>query len=276
MWVNPEINASDAFVAAFLPGSEGGGVADVLIADKAGKVRNDFHGKLSFSWPKFANQQPLNVGTPGYDPLFAYGYGLTYADKGDMLPLPEESGLKGGGLVNVDNYFTAGRVRAPWKFYVADADGATEGDHGALKSPKGVVTQATVDAGAQENGRLLTFNGQGKGEAYFASDVIDLSRQSTGELAIGLTYKLDAAPTGPVLLALGRDRFVFQEMDIAGLLKADGQFHTLKVKLNCFAAIGQNMAQIGMPFALRSEKPLKLTYTAVKLASNEGDAVCPR
>ena len=276
MWVNPEINASDAFVAAFLPGSEGGGVADVLIGDKAGKARNDFHGKLSFSWPKFANQQPLNVGTAGYDPLFAYGYGLTYADKGDLLALPEESGLKNDGVVNVDTYFNAGRVRAPWKFYVADADGATEGDHGTLKSPKGVVTQATVDAGAQENGRLLTFSGQGKGEAYFASDVIDLSRQSTGELAISMTYRLEAAPTGPVLMALGRDRFVFQEMDVASLLKADGQFHTLKVKLNCFAAIGQNMAQIGMPFALRSEKPLKLTYTAVKLASNEGDAVCPK
>ncbi|WP_298328770.1 glycoside hydrolase family 3 protein, partial [Asticcacaulis sp.] len=94
MWVNPEINASDAFVAAFLPGSEGGGVADVLIGDKAGKARNDFKGKLSFSWPKFANQQPLNLNTPGYDPLFAYGYGLTYADKGDLLPLSEDSGLK--------------------------------------------------------------------------------------------------------------------------------------------------------------------------------------
>jgi beta-glucosidase len=276
MWVNPEINASDAFVAAFLPGSEGGGVADVLIGDKAGKARNDFKGKLSFSWPKFANQQPLNLNTPGYDPLFAYGYGLTYADKGDLLPLPEDSGLKDAGVVNVDTYFNAGRVRAPWKFYLADADGAVAGDHGTIKSPKGVVTQATVDAGAQENGRLLTFTGQGKGEAYFASDVVDLSRQSTGELAISITYKLEAAPTGPVHLALGRDRFVFQEMDVASLLKADGQFHTLKVKLNCFAAIGQNMAQIGMPFALRSEKPLKLTYTAVKLASNEGDAVCPK
>jgi beta-glucosidase len=81
LWVNPEINASDAFVAAWLPGSEGGGIADVLVGDKAGKPRTDFHGKLSFSWPKTAGQFTLNRGDKGYAPQFAYGYGLTYASK---------------------------------------------------------------------------------------------------------------------------------------------------------------------------------------------------
>src|SRR5207237_1180144 len=60
LWVNPEINASDAFVAAFLPGSEGGGVADVLFRNAKGRASHDFHGKLSFSWPKRADQTPLN------------------------------------------------------------------------------------------------------------------------------------------------------------------------------------------------------------------------
>ncbi len=81
LWVDPEINASDAFVAAWWPGSEGGGVADVLIGDAHGKPRNDFHGKLSYSWPKSATQTPLNVGDPNYDPRFPYGYGLTYTKR---------------------------------------------------------------------------------------------------------------------------------------------------------------------------------------------------
>jgi beta-glucosidase len=51
LWVAPEIEASDAFVAAWLPGSEGGGVADVLVGDVQGKPRHDFTGRLSFSWP---------------------------------------------------------------------------------------------------------------------------------------------------------------------------------------------------------------------------------
>ena len=62
MWVNPEINASDAFVAAFLPGSEGGGVADVLFAARDGRPRHDFRGRLSYSWPRRADQTPLNRG----------------------------------------------------------------------------------------------------------------------------------------------------------------------------------------------------------------------
>ena len=56
LWVNAELNASDAFVAAFLPGSEGGGVADVLFRKTDGSVANDFRGKLSFSWTKRPDQ----------------------------------------------------------------------------------------------------------------------------------------------------------------------------------------------------------------------------
>ena len=51
LWMNAELNSSDAFVVAWLPGSEGVGVADVMVADSAGKVRYDFTGRLSFDWP---------------------------------------------------------------------------------------------------------------------------------------------------------------------------------------------------------------------------------
>lgn len=92
LWTNPELNAADAFVAAWLPGTEGGGVADLLVRRPDGAVNHDFTGKLSYSWPKSASGSPLNVGDPGYDPLFAYGYGLTYADKVEVPVLPEEPG----------------------------------------------------------------------------------------------------------------------------------------------------------------------------------------
>ena len=91
LWVNPELNASDAFVAAWLPGSEGQGVADVLLRDAKGQVQSDFHGKLSFSWPRTDQQFVLNQGDTAYDPLFAYGYGLTYADHSELAQLPEQS-----------------------------------------------------------------------------------------------------------------------------------------------------------------------------------------
>ncbi|MEH6585151.1 MAG: glycoside hydrolase family 3 protein [Halioglobus sp.] len=68
---NNELDASAAFVAAWLPGSEGRGIPDVLFGDY------DFTGKLSFSWPKDAEKTP-NLGDEDYDPLFPYGYGLSY------------------------------------------------------------------------------------------------------------------------------------------------------------------------------------------------------
>ena len=69
--INKELDEVASFVAAWLPGSEGQGVADVLLGDF------DFQGKLSFSWPKEAKAE-LNVGDQNYDPLFPFGFGLNY------------------------------------------------------------------------------------------------------------------------------------------------------------------------------------------------------
>jgi beta-glucosidase len=76
--VTEELLAADAFVAAWLPGTEGAGVTDVLFGDAP------FSGKLSFTWPRTVEQLPfdvLNIPTEGCDaPLFPFGYGLTVED----------------------------------------------------------------------------------------------------------------------------------------------------------------------------------------------------
>ncbi|VAI36727.1 unnamed protein product [Triticum turgidum subsp. durum] len=69
--VEPYIGAMDAFVAAWLPGSEGQGVADVLFGDYG------FTGKLPRTWFRSVDQLPMNVGDEHYDPLFPFGFGLT-------------------------------------------------------------------------------------------------------------------------------------------------------------------------------------------------------
>jgi beta-glucosidase len=70
--ISDVIGQADAFVAAWLPGTEGAGIVDVLLGDYSPT------GKLSFTWPKSAAQEPINVGDEEYDPLFPFGYGLTY------------------------------------------------------------------------------------------------------------------------------------------------------------------------------------------------------
>ncbi|CAL4890205.1 unnamed protein product [Urochloa decumbens] len=68
--VEPYLNAVDALVAAWLPGTEGMGVADVLFGNYG------FTGKLSRTWFRSVNQLPMNVGDEHYDPLFPFGFGL--------------------------------------------------------------------------------------------------------------------------------------------------------------------------------------------------------
>ena len=66
------IDAADAIIVAWLPGSEGAGVADVLYGDYNPK------GKLPHTWPRTQAQIPINMGDSPYDPLFPYNHGLSY------------------------------------------------------------------------------------------------------------------------------------------------------------------------------------------------------
>jgi beta-glucosidase len=71
MLLNPILPFCDAIIAAWLPGTEGKGISDVLFGDYQPK------GLLSNSWPNSMAQIPVNFGDPNYNPLFAYGYGIT-------------------------------------------------------------------------------------------------------------------------------------------------------------------------------------------------------
>lgn len=72
MIIEPVLLKSDAFIAAWLPGTEGQGVADVLFGDYKPT------GKLPHSWPQSVAQLPINVGAANYSPLFKFGFGLSY------------------------------------------------------------------------------------------------------------------------------------------------------------------------------------------------------
>jgi beta-glucosidase len=88
MIIDGELPNCDAFVAAWLPGAEGGGVADVLYN------KYNFTGTLTHSWPASYGQIPINTGTnyadeqhgSGGTPQFAYGYGLKYTTTSILSP----------------------------------------------------------------------------------------------------------------------------------------------------------------------------------------------
>ncbi|MGV3771218.1 MAG: putative glycoside hydrolase, partial [Sphingobium phenoxybenzoativorans] len=246
LWVNAELNASDAFVAAFLPGSEGGGIADVLFTKPDGSVNHDFRGRLTFSWPKRPVQYVLNRRDPGYDPLFAYDYGLSYAAPGKVGQLDETrpAGMAEGvpGM-----FFGKGRLPTGWTL---DA---------------GKVAQANVDRRAQEDSKRFTWNAPGT-VAITAPKPIDLSRESNGEISLVMDYRVDAKPTGPVTLGVrsgGKTASVPITKTLADA--KPGEWQTLAVPLQCFATRGADMAAIASPFVLEGGAPLFIAISDVKL-----------
>jgi beta-glucosidase len=70
--INDVLEQADAFIAAWLPGTEGQGIADVLFGDYKPT------GKLSYTWPRSVSQIPIHTSDSNDEPLFKYGFGLTY------------------------------------------------------------------------------------------------------------------------------------------------------------------------------------------------------
>lgn len=265
MWVNPELNASDAFVAAFLPGSEGGGIADVLFRGPGGVVRHDFKGKLSYSWPQRADQTPLNRGDRNYEPLFPYGYGLTYAANGNLRRLSEERPV--GASAGADGVlFGRGTLPTGWSLGLMQEGGVVEPVSGnAGMTGGGRIRVSGVDRRAQEDARLFSWDGTGGAVAQItAAQPLDISRESNGELSLVVEYRVDAKPTAPVTLGMEA-----QSVPIAGYLRAApvGQWQMLAVPLRCLARAGVDMQRVAVPFRISTAGRLALAVSDVRIAS---------
>ena len=98
LWINPEINQSDAMVAAWLPGTEAQGIADVILTESDGTTQFDFVGTLPFAWPGGA-VNPQNSDLAVAANLFPRGYGLTYQDQTTIEALTEDPRNSESGLV---------------------------------------------------------------------------------------------------------------------------------------------------------------------------------
>ena len=247
LWVNREINASDAFVAAWLPGTEGGGIADVLVAGNDGKPRFDFHGKLSFSWPKRADQYVLNRRDAGYDPLFPFGYGLTYA-KGGTVPQLDESKPEGLGG-NQNDVFVRGRLGA-----------------GIILAPQGALTTSKVDRRAQEDSYRLSFAGTGQ-LALNKVQALDLSRETNGDLGLIVEYRVVKAPQGAVTLGMGGGGKSATVAITDALKQGTGEWRQMAVPLRCFAQKGLDMSQIAQPAIFAADGPAVIDISGIRIAS---------
>ncbi len=274
LWVNREINAADAFVAAWLPGSEGGGVADVLLRKPDGNVQHDFKGKLSFSWPRTATQYANNVGQKDYGPLFAFGFGLTYGDDGNLAALSEASGVQ-GGRTEAGTFYARGSLADGISMRLTNAAGnVAEVTTLPAKLTDGSLQATAVDHEAQEDGRRFAWSGtQAATLALVSQAPRNLMRETNGDVMLVLTLRPEQIPPEEVSIGVScGDGCKAASLPIRDTLAAlpAGQWTTLGVPLKCFAMMGADMRKLDSVLRLESAGKLQLSMSRLALgASNE-------
>ena len=191
MWVNREMNAADAFVASWLPGSEGAGVADVLTGATPAT------GKLGFSWPATCDFGPLN-GPDGA--LFPVGYGRALTDTSPTAQLDEDCAPLLAGPTRA--LFEAGRLADGTFAFAVKPNVEGEGEY--LAQMRGDLTDAGVtvrgyDRDAQEDAR----------EVYMrAGSRFGLRQDRDSGGAYRIAYEVVTRPAAPVALRVGEDAVV--------------------------------------------------------------------
>lgn len=255
LWVNPEINASNAFVAAWLPGSEGAGVADVIIAKENGEPEFDFKGRLSFSWPKLPTQEKLNPHDEAYDPLFAYGYGLDYASKqegpGELaVDVPGVAGALDG-----DIDFYVGKPIEPWRVFIRNATSRAFLSGSFAELNEGDVKVSTIDKDVQEDALHFTFiNTPMASLSIEDGPALNLSHiaRSGGALTLDIqNIKQQGAKLELVMnCGFNCERKVSLSNYLASI--AENGWQHIEVNLSCFAQEGDTFESMPLPFVLRA------------------------
>lgn len=273
LWVNPEINASDAFIAAWLPGSEGGGIADVIMRNEQEKIEHDFVGRLSFSWPKSADQEVLNAEGADYDPLFALGYGLSVTDNVNVEQLNETQAATLSDY-HISNFLLSGAAVSPWRLVLSDAKGRSQYLQGTSSSAGGNISVESADYLAQEDSIIVNWLGQGR--FLIEGEPVDLERQSNGDMAIQIDYRVLSANLQRASIKLGCENQCKSPLNVTKTLqeKAGDGWQQGFIKLSCFADIGADMKNIKVPFELEVIGSASIQLNKIKVVANQGQANC--
>lgn len=238
LWMNREINAADAFVAAWLPGSEGAGVADVLYGKRPAT------GRLSFSWPAHCDGKPVN-GPEGA--LFNLGYGLSLGERSTVGKLDETCAYLNAGPAA--DWFIDGKL-APGTMITGDGAPLP-----GLRGQAGGIAARGVDRKRQEDAREITFA---------PGATLSFAHRQSGSGAFRISYFLPDQPQAPVKLTLGKNN-----VDITRqlALSAGKGWREMIITDACAPGLGQSLA-------ITSSGPLKLQIAAVSRQAMPAGADC--
>ena len=274
LWVNREINASTAFVAAWLPGSEGAGVADVLFRQADGSVQHEFLGRLPMAWPS-ADINGSDRDLAVVDAAFSRGYGLTSDVSQKVAVLNEEPR---GKPLSLDRPVFAGGARDQWRLYLGNRL-----DWVIPSGPRGGSTKdnqlsvSVIDRRVQEDSRRVEWTGDGKrpSQIYFRADIpINIEEMSATGGAIVMDIRLIQRPVDLVKMRMDCTWPCSGELDVTQQLQGldIGVWHRLAIPLACFEAAGTNMGAVDVPFLMSTRGVFTIDLAEVTLVEKNSDA----
>jgi beta-glucosidase len=268
LWTNPELNSSDAFMVAWLPGSEGAGIADVLFRAPDGSISHEVLGRLPFRWPAEPNHTQVVRNSTAPAPLFNLGYGLSYKSKdmlSDNLPVPFASASN--TLADM-KLFERGPV-SPWRLSVGDKAGWVLPVTGSkTRSANWVITLTSFDRAVQEDSRRAEWNGTGIGQVFLhTTPAIDLSKMRAAGSALVVDMRLEARPTNPVELRMDCGYPCGAKGDISAILKQVplNTWFSLSMDLACFENAGADLKRIDTGMLIATGGKLSLSFTGVRI-----------
>lgn len=267
---NEFINLSNAFIVAWLPGSQGEGIADVLITNNLSDPQYDFTGKLPFSWPLSSQQNNIN-NYPSYleQPQFTVGYGLNYTDSRTLAKLPindkpEPLLLSSNGSLPI----MLRNIIQPWELYVGDEENwniAIKGNKGSTQNNKTVVVTAS-DHSTQEDARNIRWNSNEYGQAYFQySETVDISKLAENNGNLRFKIKVEQPPTNPVAIRMDCMYPCSGTVDVTQMFNSlpHNKWQSVSIDLECFAKSGTNFSQINTPFLIGTKGKMSIAISDI-------------
>jgi len=230
------------------------------------KVQNDFQGKLSFSWPKTVAQAVLNVGQDNYDPLFPYGYGLTYASPKEVADDLDESSVRRGSDKLEEAWMFVSREMSNYQFLLTE------------QGSDPVVVNGNREISAKDENLLrLSWKGLRPAKvALAAKNPLDLSQYVEQRSALSFSMKVDQAPKGKVTLSMECAGACQRSLELTDTLaSADiGEYADYKIDLGCFVDAGVNLNKLEKAFVIHSTGALDLVISDIKVVPNIVPGAC--
>ena len=271
LWVNKELNSSDAFVAAWLPGTEGDGIAEVIFAQTIEGNPVDFKGKLPFSWPKTINQTNLNFWDADYDPLFEYGYGLTYLEQSNLGQLNENDQFT--KKLKLGDVLLQGWPSPKFKVYVGFLNKTFELEGKSIGSPNGEVFVQIVDGKLQEDAHRVALN-VGSSKWYLEpTEIMNLEEEEKASGILTFDFKINKQDSiNPLYYLVDCGENCDVELDLTTFINTlqVERWQTLGIPLKCLKERGVDLKYIESPIGFTSKGTWEFEVGKVYLEGGEG------